>query len=183
MELIYSPDRLGSKPRPPPIGLLFLWDKNGIRTHKKQCCRLLPYLSAILSLRYWNPEASGEPSTWGLIPHYAGLYHWATISVVEQIVPKSRENQYLRCFKPSHDSRIFGTTVPNINPVRIKVTRSLRKRWELNPHESLAPNGFQDRGHHQLACSSFTIDLKSICLVSNMSMNEKRHLFQDAFFK
>lgn len=24
------------------------------------------------------------------------------------------------------------------------------KKWELNPHESLAPNGFQDRGHHQL---------------------------------
>ena len=34
----------------------------------------------------------------------------------------------------------------------------LRKRWELNPHESLAPNGFQDRGHHPLACSSFVVD-------------------------
>lgn len=40
-------------------------------------------------------------------------------------------------------------------------TTSLRKRWELNlplsrlwqtgPHESLAPNGFQDRGHCHIA--------------------------------
>ena len=29
-----------------------------------------------------------------------------------------------------------------------------RKEWELNPHESLTPNCFQDSGHRQLACPS-----------------------------
>lgn len=38
----------------------------------------------------------------------------------------------------------------------------LRKEWELNPHESLTPNGFQDRGHRQLACPSFFAHKKSI---------------------
>ena len=32
-----------------------------------------------------------------------------------------------------------------------------RKEWESNPHESLAPNCFQDSGHRPLACLSVFI--------------------------
>ena len=40
--------------------------------------------------------------------------------------------------------------------LNLSVTLSfiLRKEWESNPHESLTPNGFQNRGHHLLACPS-----------------------------
>ena len=36
-----------------------------------------------------------------------------------------------------------------------EVKLNQRKRWESNPHESLAPNCFQDSDHRPLACSSF----------------------------
>lgn len=42
----------------------------------------------------------------------------------------------------------------------------LWKKWELNPHESLTPNSFQDCGHHQLACSSLIVDAVRIELTT-----------------